>query len=61
MLVFFTLLLVAALHNTIKFVLKDARGKNFHITYFYLIIYLIIAVRMSWLSLILNVVSNYHG
>ena len=56
---FYIILFAVAVHNTTRFVLKDARGKNFHITYFYVMVYLIIIVRVTWLSLILNTVRNY--
>ena len=56
---FYIILFAVAVHNTTRFVLKDARGKNFHITYFYVMVYLIIIVRVTWLSLILNTARNY--
>ena len=60
MIIFYAILLAAAIHNTIKFVLKDSRGKNFHITYFYVMVYLIISVRVTWLSMMLSFVINYE-
>ena len=56
---FYVVLFAVAVHNTTRYVLRDARGKNFHITYFYVMVYLIISVRVTWLSLILNTVRNY--
>ena len=59
MIVLYATMFSIAVHNTTRFVLKDARGKNFHITYFYVMVYLIIIIRVTWLSLILNTVLNY--
>ena len=59
MIVFYSILFSAAMHNTIKFVVKDSRGKNFHITYFYVMVYLIILVRVTWLSMMLHEVVNF--
>ena len=54
MFVMYAVLLTAALHNTYRFIWKSERYKNFHITYFYLLIYMIIILRVTWLSLMLK-------
>ena len=56
----YILLLIVAVHNTLKFVFRDERGKNFHIVYFYALVYLISVARVTWLSLILYVVINKY-
>ena len=51
-------LTLATLYNTVRFLFKERRYKNFHIAYFYLLVYCIIALRTLWLSLILAVVND---
>jgi hypothetical protein len=56
MLVLYVVLFVAALHNAIRYVVIGKRFGNFHITYFYVLVFLCLIARILWLSLILCVV-----
>ena len=47
---FYVILLSATIHNTARFVVKNYRYQNVHILYFYILVYLIIVVRVIWLS-----------
>ena len=49
----YTLLIVAATHNTVRFVLRDYRFRNPHIAMFYVLVYLVCILRIVWLILIL--------
>ena len=59
MLFFYGLLFLVAVHNTVRYVLWEKRYQNFHISFFYVLVYLIILLRVIWLSAILNVVNHY--
>ena len=58
MFILYGLLLLATTYNTVKFVFGSSRYQNFHITYFYVLVYLVIILRLGWLSLILYVADN---
>ena len=58
-LVAYGILLAFALLNTVKFVIRQRRFENLHISYFYVLVYLIIVVRVMWLSFIIAVVRQY--
>ena len=60
MFVSYAVLMFAAVHNTVRFGFGSNRYQNFHITYFYVLVYLVILFRVSWLSLILYVANNYR-
>ena len=53
------ILLLAAVHNTIRYVVAEQRYRNFHIAYFYVLVYLIVWLRVLWLTMILIVVRSY--
>ena len=53
MFVMYTLLIVAATHNTVRFVLRDYRFRNPHIAMFYVLVYLVCILRIIWMILIL--------
>ena len=57
----YAILLVLAVHNTIKFLIKERRYENLHLSYFYVLVYLIIFVRVTWLSLIIIVACQYDA
>jgi len=59
MLIIYTMLIAAVLHNTIRYVVIGKRFKNFHITYFYVLVSLCIIFRVMWLSFILKAVVFY--
>ena len=59
MLVLYALLFAVVSHNTVRFVWREDRHKNFYIMYFYLLVYVIVVLRVTWLILILCVTSNY--
>ena len=54
MFVMYLLLIVAATHNTVRFVLRDYRFRNPHIAMFYVLVYLVCILRIVWLILILK-------
>ena len=56
MLGMYILLLSTVAYNTLKFVIRGDKYKNFYITYFYMLVYIIVALRMTWLTLIIWVV-----
>ena len=58
-LVMYGILLAFTILNTVKFVYKQRRFENLHISYFYVLVYMIIAVRVMWLSFIIAVVRQY--
>ncbi len=60
MLVMYLILLSAVVYNTFRFVYKDDKYKNFYISYFYLLVYIIVAARMTWLVLLIWVASHYE-
>ena len=51
--------LFVATYNTYCFVFGSNKYQNFHITYFYVLVYLVVLLRLVWLSLILVVINNY--
>lgn len=55
---FYGFLLLVATYNTIRFVFGSSRYQNFHITYFYILVYLVVFLRLAWLSMMLYVVNN---
>ena len=59
MFVMYAILFAAAVHNTVRFLSQGERYKNFHITYFYVLVYLVIILRIVWLSFILDAISMY--
>ena len=56
MLVLYVVLAAAATFNTFRFVIGGRRYKNFHIAFFYLLVYIVIILRFLWLCVILAVV-----
>ena len=54
----YAFLLSAATYNTIRFVFGSSRYQNFHITYFYVLVYLVIALRVMWLAVLVYLVDN---
>ena len=56
MLIMYTMLIAAVLHNMIRYVVIGKRYNNFHITYFYVLVSLCITFRVIWLSFILKAV-----
>ena len=58
MFILYGVLLFAATYNTISFIFGSSRYQNFHITYFYVLVYLVVFLRLSWISLILYVINN---
>ena len=56
MFVMYTLLFAAAIHNTVRIVLKEERYKSIHMASFYILVYLDTLLRVVWISLILTVV-----
>lgn len=60
MLVLYALLFAAVSYNTVRFVYRDDRHKNFYIMYFYSLVYVIVVLRVTWLVLILCVTNNYY-
>ena len=61
MFAFYVILLAAAIHNTVRFVIRNHRYQNIHILYFYILVYLIIVARVVWLSVIYFMVKNHGG
>ena len=61
MLVFYAILVICALHNTVRFVLCEGRYRNFHISFFYALVFAICICRVTWLCLILKVVTGYSS
>ena len=59
MFLMYFILFAAAIHNTIRFIFLNRRFKNFHIIYFYVLVYMVIFLRIAWLSLIIRVVNEY--
>lgn len=59
MFVMYAILLAAATHNTARFIFGRERPKNFHINYFYILVYSVIFLRIVWLSLIIVYVNNW--
>ena len=60
MLFIYCLLFLAVTFNTVSFVLRGGRYKNYYIALFYCLVYVIIFLRMAWLSLILFTVNQYY-
>ena len=58
MFILYGFLLFVATYNTYCFVFGSNRYQNFHITYFYVLVYLVVILRLLWLSLILYVINN---
>ena len=58
MFVLYTILIAAAIHNTIRIVLKEERYKSIHMASFYILVYLVAILRVIDISLILSVVIN---
>ena len=58
MIILYGFLLFVATYNTYCFVFGSNRYQNFHITYFYVLVYLVVILRLLWLSLILYVIDN---
>ena len=54
----FLVLALFALHNTLKYLVKEQRYRNLHLSYFYTLVYLICFCRIAWLSLIIKVVRE---
>ena len=59
MFILYGFLLFVASYNTYCFVFGSNRYQNFHITYFYVLVYFVVILRLLWLSLILFVINNY--
>ena len=49
----YALLILATLHNLIRFVIGQRRYKFFHIAYFYIQVVLLILARVIWFTMIL--------
>jgi len=58
---FYAILLAAIIHNIVRFVILQKRYRFFHISYFYILVTLIIVVRMTWFSMILHVTLQVEG
>ena len=56
MFVLYTFLLVAAIHNTIRIVLKNERYKSFHMSSFYILVFMDTIFRLIWIALIFTIV-----
>ena len=55
MIFLFVILFAMALYNTVRFVSKKEIGNNYHIRYFYVLLYTVIIARLTWFCLFLNV------
>ena len=61
MFVMYFMLLAAAIHNTYRIVLRNQRYKGFHMSVFYILVYINTVLRVTWLALMLKVVLDYHN
>ena len=61
MLLIYMILISATLHNISRFVIAQRRYKYFHIVYFYLLVFLIISIRVSWFTMIFYVTFSTDG
>jgi len=59
MLVLYLVLFATATFNTARFVIGGRRYKNFHIAFFYLLVYIVIILRFLWICAILVVVARF--
>ena len=58
MFVLYGFLLFATTYNTVNYIFGSSRYRNFHIAYFYMLVYLVVLLRLVWLSLMLYVINN---
>lgn len=55
---FYVILLTFTAYNTVVYCTRQVNKGKFYLVSFYSLVYLDIAIRVSWLALILNVVHN---
>ena len=62
MFIMYVILFAAATHNTVRYIWGGiALYKNFHLTYFYCMVYIVILLRIAWYILILVAIRDWDG
>ena len=61
MFVLYALVLALLVHNTVRFIWKSDQLRSMPVMMFYILIFLVVMLRVAWLSIILKISDEEGG